>query len=63
MDIARRVKKAEEKLSIDKEPVVFQIAYFGDGPLPPDPPATGNMRIHYVRYTDKFSTAEGMHGE
>jgi hypothetical protein len=63
MDIARRVKKVEEKLGADREPVVAEIVFFGDGPLPPDPPPVGNMRIHYVRYSDKFGTAEGMHGE
>jgi hypothetical protein len=63
MDIARRVKKAEERLGVGKEPVVVGIVFFGDGPLPPDPPATGNVRIRHVRYADGFGNTEGMHRE
>lgn len=33
MDIARRVKKTDEKLGVNKEPVVVETVCFGDGVL------------------------------
>ncbi len=46
--IRRRLKKAEEKLNVDKEErPPFAIIYFGGGELPPDRPG-----IHYVKCED-----------
>lgn len=49
-DIGRRLKKAEEKLSINREPRTVTIVDFS-GELPPDH-TNGNMTFHYVRYAD-----------
>lgn len=40
----------------------MDIAHFGGGPLPPDPPTSGNVRIHYVHYQrpDKKMTMQSL---
>ena len=46
----RRLKKVEEKLSINEKHVTVNIVHFG-GELPPDH-TDGNMTVHYVVYED-----------
>jgi len=47
----RRLKKAEDRLSINKKHSVVNIVYFGGGECPPDR-TDGNMTIHHVKYED-----------
>jgi len=51
MNIERRIKKAEQKLGVDREPVLHQIINFGDGPLPPDE-KRGNIIVRHVHYSE-----------
>jgi hypothetical protein len=56
MGIEQRIRKAEEKLSMSKEPAVCQIVMFGGGPLPPDK-VHGNIIIKHVAYEDLIKEA------
>ena len=51
MNIERRIKKAEQRLCVEQEPVIHQIVIFGDGPLPPEE-RRGNAIVRYVHYSD-----------
>jgi len=51
MNIERRIKKAEQRLGVDQEPVLHQIINFGDGPLPPEE-KRGNVIVRHVHYSD-----------
>jgi hypothetical protein len=51
-DISRRVKTAEKKLNLNREPLVISVIdYYGedDVDLPPDQ-TEGNITVHHVRY-------------
>ncbi|MHC4121596.1 MAG: hypothetical protein ACYSWO_29335 [Planctomycetota bacterium] len=50
-DIRRRLKKAEEKLSINEKHTTVNVVYFGGGESPPDH-THGNTTTHYVAYED-----------
>ena len=50
-DIRRRLKKAENKMNLNKEPIIITITEYGDE-LPPDH-TDGNITIHYVRHDEK----------
>jgi hypothetical protein len=47
----RRLKKVEEKLSINERHTTVNIAHFG-GELPPDH-TDGNITVHYVMYDER----------
>jgi len=49
MNIARRVRKAEQKLNTDREPMVVNVVHLGDGPLPPDE-WVENTLAHHIPY-------------
>ncbi len=49
--VEARVRKAEEKLNVGKEPTVCEIVMYGGGPLPPDK-VDGNIIIKHVAYED-----------
>jgi len=49
MNITRRIRKAEQKLSMDPEPVVVSVVHFGDGALPPEQ-RTGNILVCHIPY-------------
>ena len=57
MTIQRRIERIERDLSVSREPVVLQIVWFGDGPLP-QAPVDGVWRFEYVRYADLKARAE-----
>lgn len=57
MTIQRRIERIERDLSMIQEPVVCQIVWFGDGPLP-QAPVDGVWRFEYVRYADLKARAE-----
>ena len=46
--ITKRVKRAEEWLNLDREPVIHEIVHFG-GTLPPEQ-RRGNVIIQHVSY-------------
>ena len=48
--IERRIEKAEETLSMNREPVIHRIVHFGQGPLPADE-RRDNGVVRHVRYT------------
>jgi len=47
----KRLKKAEDKLSINEKQITVNIVHFG-GELPPDH-TDGNITVHYVMYDEK----------
>ena len=51
MSIEARIKKAEEKLSIDNELTVVEIVDFSGQPLPPER-VDGNRITRFVSYAD-----------
>jgi len=50
----RRLKKAEDRLSINRKHWVVNIAYFGGGECPSDR-TDGNITIRHVKYEDIIS--------
>ena len=50
-DIRRRLKKVEEKLSLNEKHSVVNIVYFGGGECPTDR-TDGNITIHHVTHED-----------
>jgi hypothetical protein len=50
-DISRRLKKVEEKLSLNEKHTTVNIVHFGRE-LPADH-TDGNMTVHYVMYDEK----------
>ncbi|MEA3227120.1 MAG: hypothetical protein U9Q07_14315 [Planctomycetota bacterium] len=50
-DIRRRVKKVEEKLSLNEKHTAVNIVHFGRE-LPADH-TNGNITVHYVMYDEK----------
>jgi len=57
MTIQRRIERIEKDLSMIQEPVVLQIVWFGEGPLP-QAPVDGVWRFEYVRDADLKARAE-----
>jgi len=57
MSIERRVKKAEEKLNVGKEPTVCEIVMYGGGPLPPEQ-RDGNRVTRFVSYDELVSRGQ-----
>jgi hypothetical protein len=54
-DISRRVKTAEKKLNLNREPLIINVIEFygeGDVDLPPDR-TDGNITVHHVKYDKK----------
>lgn len=49
--IESRVEKIENKLNMDKKPLVLLVAFFGDGELPPESTQRG-VTVRYVHYRD-----------
>ena len=50
-NIKTRIEKAEQRLNLDREPIICAIVDFGDKPLPPDE-QRGNVLVRHVRYSD-----------
>ena len=50
-DIRRRLKKVEEKLSLNERHSVVNIIDFSGGECPPDH-TDGNITVHYVTHED-----------
>jgi len=49
MNIARRIRKGEQKLNMYPELVVLNVVHFGDGPIAPDQ-RTGNILVCNIPY-------------
>ncbi len=47
-DIRRRIKKAEDRLNLSKEPITITVTMYG-GELPPDQ-TIGGVNVHNVAY-------------
>ena len=51
--LQRRIERAEEALGIGQEPMVVNITWFGDGPVPPEQQREDRI-LRYVAYTDVY---------
>jgi len=58
-NIRRRIEKAEEAVGMGREPMIVNIAWFGDRPIPPERRCEDRI-IRYIAYTDVYGDlAEG----
>lgn len=57
--ITKRVEQAEERLNLDRAPVIVRVVDFGGGPLPPEE-RRGNVIIRHVSYESVRERLEGV---
>jgi len=50
-NIESRIKRIEDKLSINKEPIIVGVIFFGDGDLPPEK-TENNIITRHIRYSE-----------
>lgn len=49
MSIERRIRKAEEALSVGQEPIVVKVVWFGGEPVPPEQ-RRDSLIVRHVAY-------------
>ena len=60
--LQRRIERAEEALGMGQEPMIVNITWFGNGPVPPEQRCEDRI-LRYVAYTDVYDDlAEGEGG-